>query len=88
MWLWFCVIFHSKYTEWSEIQSDEEMEDSEKEPQAAQNNNTASSHHKNQISVETIHISYQEPEVSGKSDTDSHMSLLQIKWMLLLQILW
>ena len=67
--------FHSKYSTASEAQSDEEMEEPDQgcKIQANQSDDTQTKI----VSVETIVISNQEPEVSGISDTDSRMSLLQ-----------
>ncbi len=67
--------FQSKYTETSEnnnINMDEETETIDKD---APDSNTATS--TNQVTVDTIHISNQELEVSGISDNDSRFSLLQ-----------
>lgn len=61
----------------SDLQSDEEMEDAAEEKKANQETNTVVSTNTPQLTVDTIHISNQEPEVSGLSDNDSRFSLLQ-----------
>jgi hypothetical protein len=69
--------FHSKYSSNTDAHSeDEEMADPDQGTQG-QPDNIADTSQTNQVSVDTILISNQEPEISGISDTDSRMSLLQ-----------